>query len=175
MKDPQVGRCCFLLASLPTTGFTARSPGALVLGQSCRAPFAQSVQPLGRVSPRLVQQDHAVAGVLFRRWRCWAAPQVILVAFAINLLYQFWIHARWIPKLGFLEGIINTPSAHRVHHAVQPRISRCQLWRAVNFDRLFGTYIPERDDLKPRYGWVKPLTSNKPAAHHVSAVDRHHC
>jgi hypothetical protein len=24
-----------------------------------------------------------------------------------------WIHAEWIPKLGFLAGILNTPSAHR--------------------------------------------------------------
>jgi sterol desaturase/sphingolipid hydroxylase (fatty acid hydroxylase superfamily) len=44
------------------------------------------------------------------------APQMPLAAYAINLLYLFWIHAEWIPKLGFLEGILNTPSAHRVHH-----------------------------------------------------------
>ena len=28
------------------------------------------------------------------------------------------------------------------------------------FDRLFGTYLPERRDLPCRYGWVQPLTSN---------------
>ena len=91
------------------------------------------------------------------------APQVILVAFAINLLYQFWIHAEWIPKLGFLEGIINTPSAHRVHHASNLEYLDANYGGVlVIFDRLFGTYVPERDDLKPRYGWVKPLTSNNP-------------
>ena len=40
---------------------------------------------------------------------------------SLNLLYQFWIHATWIPKLGWLEGVLNTPSAHRVHHAAEPR------------------------------------------------------
>lgn len=44
-------------------------------------------------------------------------PQVVLGALALNLLYQFWIHATWIPSLGWLEYLLNTPSAHRVHHA----------------------------------------------------------
>jgi sterol desaturase/sphingolipid hydroxylase (fatty acid hydroxylase superfamily) len=88
---------------------------------------------------------------------------VILVAFAINLLYQFWIHAEWIPKLGFLEGIINTPSAHRVHHASNLEYLDANYGGVLLvFDRLFGTYVAEREDLKPRYGWVKPLTSNNP-------------
>ena len=41
-------------------------------------------------------------------------PRVVVIAFALNLLYQFWIHAAWIPRLGWLEGVLNTPSAHRV-------------------------------------------------------------
>jgi len=91
------------------------------------------------------------------------APQVILLAFAINLLYQFWLHAEWIPKLGFLEGIINTPSAHRVHHAANTEYLDANYGGVLLvFDRLFGTYIPERDDLRPRYGWVQPITSNNP-------------
>ena len=32
----------------------------------------------------------------------------------------------------------------------------------VIFDRMFGTYIPERDELKPVYGWVQPITSHNP-------------
>lgn len=91
------------------------------------------------------------------------APQVILAAFAINLLYQFWIHAEWIPKLGFLEGIVNTPSAHRVHHASNLEYLDANYGGVlVIFDRLFGTYVAERQDIKPRYGWVTPMTSNNP-------------
>ena len=29
-------------------------------------------------------------------------------------MYQYWIHADWIPKLGPIEYIMNTPSHHRV-------------------------------------------------------------
>ncbi|HSC63469.1 MAG TPA: sterol desaturase family protein, partial [Caldimonas sp.] len=44
-------------------------------------------------------------------------PKVVFAMLTLNLLYQFWIHATWIPKLGWLELVLNTPSAHRVHHA----------------------------------------------------------
>ena len=42
----------------------------------------------------------------------------------INTLYQFWIHTRPIGKLGVLEWFLNTPSHHRVHHGVDPRLHR---------------------------------------------------
>ena len=163
MKDPlswvvlfSCTRICLLLVS------PRESPRALVLGQSCRAPFAQPVQPLGRVSPRLVQQDHAVAGVLF------AAGVAGLCATghsggvcdqsALSVL-----DSRRVDPEAFSEGIINTPSAHRVHHASNLEYLDANYGGVlVIFDRLFGTYVPERDDLKPRYGWVKPLTSNNP-------------
>jgi len=31
-----------------------------------------------------------------------------------SLLYQFWLHTTLICRLGWVEGILNTPSAHRV-------------------------------------------------------------
>jgi sterol desaturase/sphingolipid hydroxylase (fatty acid hydroxylase superfamily) len=90
-------------------------------------------------------------------------PQMILAAYAINLLYQFWIHAEWIPKLGFLEGVLNTPSAHRVHHAANLDYLDVNYGGILLiFDRLFGTYRPERDDVKIRYGLVEPQLSNNP-------------
>jgi sterol desaturase/sphingolipid hydroxylase (fatty acid hydroxylase superfamily) len=44
-------------------------------------------------------------------------PGNVLLMLAANLMYQSWLHTTLIAKLGFLEGILNTPSAHRVHHA----------------------------------------------------------
>ena len=91
------------------------------------------------------------------------APQIILLAFAINLLYQFWIHAEWIPRLGFLEGVLNTPSAHRVHHGANVEYLDANYGGVlVIFDRMFGTYVREREDIKPRYGWVQPIMSHNP-------------
>lgn len=91
------------------------------------------------------------------------APRIVFATLSLNLLYQFWIHATWIPKLGRLEGIVNTPSAHRVHHAANPAYLDANYGGVLLiFDRLFGTYVKERDDLPCRYGLVQPLTSNNP-------------
>ena len=77
-----------------------------------------------------------------------------------NLLYQFWLHVTWIPRLGPLEGILNTPSAHRVHHACNPRYLDANFGGMVLvFDRMFGTYVAERADEPCRYGLVHPLPS----------------
>ncbi|MEQ1596090.1 MAG: sterol desaturase family protein [Casimicrobium sp.] len=91
------------------------------------------------------------------------SPRVVLAALAINLLYQFWVHAKWIPKLGVLECVLNTPSAHRVHHAANVEYLDANYGGVlIVFDRMFGTYVAERSDLPIRYGLVKPQTSYNP-------------
>jgi sterol desaturase/sphingolipid hydroxylase (fatty acid hydroxylase superfamily) len=90
-------------------------------------------------------------------------PKLVLQALSFNLLYQFWLHNTWIPKLGWLEGIVNTPSAHRVHHASNPEYLDANYGGVLMvFDRLFGTYRAERDDIPLRYGLVEPMTSRNP-------------
>ena len=89
--------------------------------------------------------------------------RTVFSVLTLNLLYQFWIHATWIPKLGWWEGIVNTPSAHRVHHAANTEYRDANYGGVLLvFDRMFGTYTPERDDLPCRYGLVHPLTSHNP-------------
>jgi sterol desaturase/sphingolipid hydroxylase (fatty acid hydroxylase superfamily) len=91
------------------------------------------------------------------------APQVVLACVSVNLLYQFWLHATWIPKLGPLEWVLNTPSAHRVHHAANLEYLDANYGGVlIVFDRLFGTFRAERDDLPCRYGWVQPMQSHNP-------------
>ena len=88
---------------------------------------------------------------------------VVLTVVGINLLYQFWIHATWIPKLGWLELVLNTPSAHRVHHASNLRYLDANYGGVlIIFDRLFGTYIEEREEEPCIYGWVKPIHTYNP-------------
>ena len=104
------------------------------------------------------------------------APGPVSIAAAIALLYQFWLHAEWIPKLGWLEYLLNTPSHHRVHHAANPEyLDRNYGGIFIVFDRLFGTFVAERDDLPCRYGLVTPLRSNNPiiiAFHEWAALAR---
>ena len=103
-------------------------------------------------------------------------PGPVFVAASVALLYQFWLHAEWIPKLGWLEHVLNTPSHHRVHHAANPEyLDRNYGGIFIVFDRLFGTFVAERDDLPCRYGLVTPVRSNNPiiiALHEWAALAR---
>ena len=91
------------------------------------------------------------------------SPLAVLAALSANLLYQFWLHATWIPKLGPLEWVLNTPSHHRVHHGSNPQYLDCNYGGVlIVFDRLFGTCVAERADLPPRYGLTTPLLSHNP-------------
>jgi sterol desaturase/sphingolipid hydroxylase (fatty acid hydroxylase superfamily) len=90
-------------------------------------------------------------------------PDEILSVYTVVLVYQVWLHAAWIPPLGPLEGWLNTPSAHRVHHASAP-VYRDRNFGGITvvFDRLFGTYAAERPDIDTRYGWVTPEEAARP-------------
>jgi sterol desaturase/sphingolipid hydroxylase (fatty acid hydroxylase superfamily) len=46
-----------------------------------------------------------------------------------SLSYQFFVHTELVPRIDWLEWVINTPSAHRVHARQQSRIYRQELWR----------------------------------------------
>jgi len=90
-------------------------------------------------------------------------PQTVFAAYSLNLAYQFWVHTDWIPRLGPLEWILNTPSAHRVHHASNLEYLDANYGGVlIVFDLLFGTYRAERNDIPIRYGLVKPLHSYNP-------------
>ena len=91
------------------------------------------------------------------------APLAVLGAFSANLLYQFWLHAAWMPRLGPLEWVLNTPTHHKVHHASNPEYLDCNYGGVlIVFDRLFGTFVELRDDVPPRYGLTPPLHSHNP-------------
>ena len=69
---------------------------------------------------------------------------MFVIVRTFNTLYQFWIHTRAVPKLGFLEVVLNTPSHHRVHHGINPRyIDKNHAGILIIWDRLLGTFIEE--------------------------------
>ena len=58
---------------------------------------------------------------------------------------------------------MNTPSHHRVHHATNPRyLDTNYAGVFIVWDRMFGTFVPEREDDKPVYGIVKQLSTHNP-------------
>ncbi|MCR8556282.1 sterol desaturase family protein [Mucilaginibacter sp. BJC16-A38] len=75
----------------------------------------------------------------------------IVICYALNLVYQFFLHTEAVGKLGVFEGIIDTPSAHRVHHGSNPvYIDKNFGGVLIIWDKLFGTYQPETE--KVNYG-----------------------
>ncbi len=59
-------------------------------------------------------------------------PTMVLMFTAISLVYQYWVHTELIGRLGPLEWVMNTPSHHRVHHAVNAKYHRRQLRRRAD-------------------------------------------
>jgi sterol desaturase/sphingolipid hydroxylase (fatty acid hydroxylase superfamily) len=89
--------------------------------------------------------------------------EVIATVNAVNLIYQFWVHTQHVGRLGPLEAVLMTPSHHRVHHAQNERyIDKNYGGMLITWDRLFGTYEPERDDDPVIFGVRKPLANWNP-------------
>ena len=88
-------------------------------------------------------------------------PAMVFFCAGLNLVYQFWIHTEVIGRCPrWFEAVMNTPSHHRVHHAVNPRyLDKNYAGVFIVWDRLFGTFEPELHDDRPRYGIVRPLGS----------------
>ena len=80
-----------------------------------------------------------------------------------QLIYQFWVHTQHIGKLGFLEWFFVSPSNHRVHHAQNPEyIDKNYGGLLIIWDRIFGTFKEEDEEVEPIYGIRVPLKSWNP-------------
>ncbi len=88
--------------------------------------------------------------------------EMFAACYALNLVYQFWIHTREIDRMPFgMEWWLNTPSHHRVHHGVNPQYKDKNYAGAlIVWDRLFGTFEPEVEPVV--YGITTPLESWNP-------------
>lgn len=88
---------------------------------------------------------------------------VLITVAAANLIYQFWVHTRFVNRLGVLDRILVTPSNHRVHHAQNERyIDKNYGGIFVLWDRMFGTFAEESDDEPVIFGVRKPLANWNP-------------
>ncbi|HLP12927.1 MAG TPA: sterol desaturase family protein [Flavobacteriales bacterium] len=83
-------------------------------------------------------------------------PEHVMLVILIQGIYQLFIHTELVGKLGFLEYLIVTPSAHRVHHG------KNQLYLDKNYgkflivwDQLFGTWQRETEQVE--FGITKPM------------------
>jgi sterol desaturase/sphingolipid hydroxylase (fatty acid hydroxylase superfamily) len=92
------------------------------------------------------------------------SPQSVAIMYSANLVYQGWVHTDTIPKLHpWFEYIFNTPSHHRVHHASNREyLDKNYGGVLIVFDRWFGTFAEEREDIAIQYGLVNKERSLNP-------------
>lgn len=97
---------------------------------------------------------------------------IFFIGVALNTIFQFFVHTRFIKKLGPIEWVFNTPSHHRVHHACNPKYLDCNYGgMLIVWDRLFGTFVEEEEE--PVFGLVSPLQSWDPVyanTHYFSKI-----
>ena len=91
-------------------------------------------------------------------------PAMIIFCAGANLVYQFWIHTESVGKMGnLIEGVMNTPSHHRVHHATNPRYLDANYAGVfIVWDRMFASFVEETAEDPPRYGIIHNLGTFNP-------------
>ena len=88
-------------------------------------------------------------------------PTIIVVVGTILTLWGVIGHTQIIPKLGIVEWVLNTPSAHRVHHGINHQyVDKNYANTFIFIDRLLGTYEPEVEPV--RYGLITQANTNNP-------------
>lgn len=102
-------------------------------------------------------------------------PLMVLTQISINLIFQFWVHTKFIKKLPpFIEFIFNTPSHHRVHHASNPRyLDRNHAGTLIIWDRMLGTFSEEKDEEPVVYGITTNIDTYNPlkiASHEFASM-----
>lgn len=88
-------------------------------------------------------------------------PEAIYAASAVQLLIAFWHHTRIIGKMKWFEEIFNSPSHHRVHHAINEKYLDKNFGEIfIVWDKMFGTFVEEKEE--PVYGALTQVNSWNP-------------
>ncbi|MEQ1919244.1 MAG: sterol desaturase family protein [Elusimicrobiota bacterium] len=91
-----------------------------------------------------------------------AKPEVVLPLISLHLLIQLIPHTRVITRLPrWIEGWLNTPTHHRVHHGINPKYLDKNFGGSfIVWDKLFGTYAEETEPVV--YGVLRPVNTWSP-------------
>jgi len=89
--------------------------------------------------------------------------EMLVVCLGIEALWQFQLHTKYVPNLGFFENFINTHTQHQVHHSRNIEYMDKNHGGYLNlFDRLFGTYKALDKNIEIEYGVTHPPESYNP-------------
>jgi alkylglycerol monooxygenase len=97
------------------------------------------------------------------------SPIILVLILKISGIYDFLLHTQYVPKLGWLEKIIITPSLHRVHHGKNDiYIDKNYGSTFVIWDKLFGTFQGETEPVV--FGIKSNYLDNNP----INAIGGHY-
>ncbi len=91
------------------------------------------------------------------------------VMYSITQIYGILVHTSYVSKirnkhLKWIEYVLVTPSQHRVHHASNVEYLDKNMGMCLSiWDRMFGTFQEEMDDLPIKYGLTHPLENRNAA------------
>ena len=90
-------------------------------------------------------------------------PMTVISVVLLNLAYQFFVHTQLSPKFSTLGKIFNTPSHHKVHHSRNPEyIDMNYAGTLIIWDKMFGTFAEERDEVVCEFGITRQFKSHNP-------------
>lgn len=91
-------------------------------------------------------------------------PILIVFQQGVSLVYQFWIHTEAIHKMPrWFEAVFNTPSHHRVHHAINLKyLDRNYAGILIIWDKMFGSFEPEDPNEPCEYGLIHQIGTFNP-------------
>ena len=96
-------------------------------------------------------------------------PMLLLISLKVSGLWDFLVHTTYVPKLGWLEKILVTPSHHRVHHGKNDiYIDKNYGSVLIIWDKIFGTFQEETEEVQ--YGVKANYADNNP----VNAITYHY-
>ena len=90
-------------------------------------------------------------------------PVMVMVCLAIESLWQFQLHTKFLPRIKWLATFMNMHSHHSVHHSSRLEYLDKNHGGYLNiFDRMFGTFCEVDDGVENRFGVLHPPRSNHP-------------
>lgn len=101
-------------------------------------------------------------------------PEMVLVCMGIEALWQFQLHTKYAPRLGFLEKFMNTHKQHQVHHAKNLEYLDKNHGGYLNlFDKIFGSWKDYDEEIQPEFGVIHDPKSYNPlviVSHEYKAI-----
>lgn len=89
--------------------------------------------------------------------------EMVIVCLGIEALWQFQLHCVFIPKMGFVEKILNTHTMHQVHHSKNIEYMDKNHGGILNiFDKIFGSWKELDENIKVQYGVTHAPNSYNP-------------